>query len=65
MENPELLLLEIEGNLNNPSEQLANLKHSFTLLKIEFNRMSSTQSAPIPQNLDNFIEFVSKTGKYM
>jgi len=41
MENPELLLLEIE----------------------EFNRTSGSQDDQIPQNLENFIEFVSKTGK--
>lgn len=43
MENPELLLLEIE----------------------EFNRSSGSEDDQIPQNLENFIEFVSKTGTYI
>jgi serine/threonine-protein phosphatase 4 regulatory subunit 2 len=43
MENPELLLLEIE----------------------EFNRNSNAQDDRIPQNLENFIEYVSKTGTYI
>lgn len=43
MENPELLLLEIE----------------------EFNRNSGSDDDQIPQNLENFIEFVSKTGTYI
>lgn len=43
MENPELLLLEIE----------------------EFNRTSSSQDDKIPQNLENFIEYVSRTGTYI
>jgi serine/threonine-protein phosphatase 4 regulatory subunit 2 len=43
MENPELLLLEIE----------------------EFNRTNNTQDDKLPQNLENFIEYVSKTGTYI
>lgn len=43
MENPELLLLEIE----------------------EFNRASDTQDEKLPQNLENFIEYVAKTGTYI
>jgi len=43
MENPELLLLEIE----------------------EYNRNTNCQDHQIPQNLENYIEFVSKTGKYV
>lgn len=43
MQNPELLLLEIE----------------------EFNRASDAQDDKLPQNLEKFIEFVSKTGTYV
>lgn len=43
MENPELLLLELE----------------------EFNRTSNSQDDQVPQNLENFIEYVSKTGTYI
>lgn len=43
MENPELLLLEIE----------------------EFNRASDSQDDKLPQNLENFVEYVSKTGTYI
>jgi len=43
LDNPQLLLLEIE----------------------EFNRNSSDQDEHIPQNLENFIEYVSKTGTYV
>ena len=34
-------------------------------LKLEFNRISSDQDEHIPQNLENFIEYVSKTGTYV
>lgn len=33
--------------------------------RIEFNRTSSSQDEAIPQNLENFIEYVSRTGTYI
>ena len=65
LDNPELLLLEIEGILNDFKCIRNKIASKLIQLKLEFNRISSDQDEHIPQNLENFIEYVSKTGTYV